>query len=146
MMQENDIVELELEEGDFSVALRKQGAFAPPAPVQTVAYAAPAPAAAPVQAAAPGAASAAAPAADDPGLTPIKSPLVGTFYRSPTPEASPFVDVGATVRKDTVICIIEAMKIMNEIRAEMDGKIERVMVESGEPVEYGQPLFLIRRA
>ena len=143
MMKDNDIVELELEEGEFSVALRKQGAFASqavmaPMPILT-------PQAAPVQpAAAP--ASAASAAVSDPTLVPIKSPIVGTFYRASAPEASPFVDVGDSVKKDTVICIIEAMKIMNEIRAEMDGKIEKVLVESGEPVEYGQPLFLIRRS
>ncbi len=82
----------------------------------------------------------------DPGLRQIKSPIVGTFYRSPAPEAPAFVQEGDTVKKDTVVCIIEAMKIMNEIRAEADGKIEQVLVESGEPVEYGQPLFLIRKA
>lgn len=144
MMKDNDIVELELEEGDFSVALRKQGAFAPTAmPAMTMA--------APMMAPAPGAAPAAAapvPAenpADDPALIQIKSPIVGTFYRTPSPEAPPFVQEGDAVRKDSVVCIIEAMKIMNEIRAETDGKIERVLVESGEPVEYGQPLFLIRK-
>jgi acetyl-CoA carboxylase biotin carboxyl carrier protein len=146
MMKDNDIVELELEEGDFSVALRKQGAFVPAMPQMA---AMPAmqpvmPQSAPV-ASAPAAAPA-APAADDPGLAPIKSPIVGTFYRAPSPEAPAFVQEGDTVKKDTVVCIIEAMKIMNEIRAEADGKIEKVLVESGEPVEYGQPLFLIRKA
>ncbi len=145
MMKENDIVELELEEGEFSVALRKQGAFVPPAmqAMQPMGMAMPAPAApapAPVAAAAP-----AAVAAQDPSLTPIKSPIVGTFYRAPSPEAPPFAEEGTVIRKDSVVCIIEAMKIMNEIRAEIDGKIEKVLVESGEPVEYGQPLFLVRR-
>lgn len=143
MMQENDIVELELEEGDFSVALRKQGAFCAPAM-------APAPAMMPMAVSAPSAPMAAAPASGaaveiDPGLHQIKSPIVGTFYRTPSPEAAPFVQEGDIVRKDSVICIIEAMKIMNEVRAEIDGKIEKVLVESGEPVEYGQPLFLIRK-
>lgn len=142
MMKDNDVVELELEEGDFSVALRKQGAFVSNAvaamPAMMPAPAAPAMAAAPVQAA--------APAPDDPTLVTVKSPIVGTFYRTPSPEAAPFVQEGDAVRKDTVVCIIEAMKIMNEIRAEVDGKIEKVMVESGEPVEYGQPLFLVRKA
>ncbi len=143
MMKDNDIVELELEEGDFSVALRKQGAFmasAPAAPVMMPAPAVP-------QAAAPAPAPAAAPVpANDPGLVTVKSPIVGTFYRTPSPEASPFVQEGDAVRKDSVVCIIEAMKIMNEIRAEVDGAIEKVLVESGEPVEYGQPLFLVRKA
>lgn len=146
MMKENDIVELELEEGEFSVALRKQGAFmtnavpAMPAmmPAQPVAPAAPAMEAA-------SAAAKPADPADDPSLTPLKSPIVGTFYRTPSPEAPPFAREGDTVTKDSVVCIIEAMKIMNEIRAEVDGTIEKVLVESGEPVEYGQPLFLIRR-
>jgi acetyl-CoA carboxylase biotin carboxyl carrier protein len=149
MMKENDIVELELEEGEFSVALRKQGAFVPamqqmaampamqPMPMMQQPAAAAAPAAAPAPAAA---------AANDPGVGQIKSPIVGTFYRAPSPEAPSFVQEGDTVKKDTVVCIIEAMKIMNEIRAEADGKIEKVLVESGEPVEYGQPLFLIRKA
>ncbi|MCC8191137.1 MAG: acetyl-CoA carboxylase biotin carboxyl carrier protein [Planctomycetes bacterium] len=138
MMQENDIVELELEEGEFSVALRKQGAFAPPAM-------APAPHMPPPPAPPSPAAASTVPADTDAGLTQIPSPIVGTFYRAPGPESPPFVQEGDTVRKDTVVCIIEAMKIMNEIHAEIDGKIERVLVESGEPVEYGQPLFLVRR-
>jgi len=140
MMKDNDIVELELEEGDFSVALRKQGAF-----ISNAMAAMPAmmPAPAPMQAAP---AQAAAPAAEDPTLVTVKSPIVGTFYRTPSPEAAPFVQEGDAVRKDTVVCIIEAMKIMNEIRAEVDGKIEKVLVEGGEPVEYGQPLFLVRKA
>ncbi|MCL2001180.1 MAG: acetyl-CoA carboxylase biotin carboxyl carrier protein, partial [Planctomycetes bacterium] len=89
--------------------------------------------------------SASATADSDSGLAQIKSPIVGTFYRAPTPEAPPFVNEGDVVRKDSVVCIIEAMKIMNEIRADTDGRIEQVLVESGEPVEYGQPLFLVRR-
>lgn len=140
MMNENEIVELELEEGDFSVALRKQGAFVSTMPAMPAMMPAPA---APAQAAP---AQAAAPAVDDPSLVTVKSPIVGTFYRTPSPEAAPFVQEGDAVRKDTVVCIIEAMKIMNEIRAEIDGKIEKVLVEGGEPVEYGQPLFLVRKA
>lgn len=147
LMKEYDIVELELEEGDFSVALRKQGAFVPPysaaaapAPVP-VAQAAPPPAAVAAEQPAAGA----APAADS-GLAQIKSPIVGTFYRASSPDAPPFVEEGAKVAKDSVVCIIEAMKIMNEIKAETDGVIEKVLVESGEPVEYGQPLFLIRKS
>ena len=141
LMKKFDIVELELEEGEFSVALRKQGAFLssgqPAAVAQPMAFA-PLPQAA---AAAPAAPAASAP---DVGLHQIKSPIVGTFYRAPTPEAPPFVDVGAKVAKGTVLCIIEAMKIMNEIKAEEDGVIERVLVEAGEPVEYGQALFLLK--
>lgn len=74
----------------------------------------------------------------------IKSPMIGTFYRSPSPEASPYVDVGSEVMPDTVVCIIEAMKVMNEIKAEAKGVITKILAENGKPVEFGQPLFKIR--
>lgn len=143
LMKEYDIVELELEEGEFSVALRKQGAFLAQCPPQPPPPAPFAPAPQPAQAAP---AAPPAPAAPAAGLLEVKSPIVGTFYRAPSPDAQPFVDVGAKVGKGTVVCIIEAMKIMNEIKAEVDGVIEKVLVESGEPVEYGQALFLVKRA
>ncbi|MBN1867829.1 acetyl-CoA carboxylase biotin carboxyl carrier protein [Candidatus Sumerlaeota bacterium] len=73
----------------------------------------------------------------------IKSPMVGTFYRAPAPGAPPYVEVGATIGEDTVICIVEAMKLMNEIKAEMRGRIVEVLVENGQPVEFNQPLFLV---
>ncbi len=76
-------------------------------------------------------------------LLTVTSPIVGTFYRSPSPDAEPFVDVGARVKKGQVICIIEAMKLMNEIESEVDGVVVRMLVENGHPVEYGEPLFLI---
>ena len=145
LMRENEVVELELEEGDFRVALRKPGAFVA-AGIPAAAMPAPFPVAQPAAPAAPIQAVSAAPSADEAGLVPIKSPIVGTFYRSPAPEAPPFVQEDAKVTKDTVVCIIEAMKIMNEIKAEVAGKIVRVLVESGEPVEYGQPLFMVRPA
>ena len=75
----------------------------------------------------------------------ITSPIVGTFYRSASPTAEPFVRVGSTVEPSTVVCIIEAMKLMNEIQAEVRGVVEKIFVENGQPVEYGQPLFGIRR-
>ena len=75
----------------------------------------------------------------------ITSPIVGTFYRSPSPTAEPFVRVGSTVEPSSVVCIIEAMKLMNEIQAEVGGVVEKIFVENGQPVEYGQPLFGIRR-
>lgn len=78
------------------------------------------------------------------GLHPIKSPIVGTFYRAPSPDADPFVEVGSKVKKGDVLCIIEAMKLMNEIESDIDGTVEKIMVENGQPVEYGQVLFLIR--
>jgi acetyl-CoA carboxylase biotin carboxyl carrier protein len=83
---------------------------------------------------------------DEPGVSYIKSPMVGTFYRSASPESPPFVDIGAKAEEKTVICIIEAMKIMNEIQAETKGSILEVLVENGQPVEYGQRLFKIKVA
>lgn len=129
LMKKYDVVELEMKEGEFGVALRKAGAFAPS--VQpAAAHAVPHP----------------PPAGADPDLQQITSPIVGTFYGAPSPESPPFVEEGGKVGRQTVVCIIEAMKIMNEIKAEMEGVIEKVLVESGEPVEYGQPLFLVRRS
>ncbi len=84
------------------------------------------------------------PAADEARVQIIKSPMVGTFYRSPTPEAKPFVEDGAAVQADSVVCIIEAMKLMNEIHAEVKGTIIATLAENGKPVEYGQPLFKVR--
>jgi acetyl-CoA carboxylase biotin carboxyl carrier protein len=82
---------------------------------------------------------------DEPGVAYIKSPMVGTFYRAASPESKPFADVGAKVVENTVVCIIEAMKIMNEIQAEAKGTILEVLVENGQPVEYGQRLFKIKQ-
>ena len=77
-------------------------------------------------------------------LVEIKTPMVGTFYKAPAPDADPFVEVGAKVTKDTVVCIIEAMKLMNEIKADVKGQIVKILVDSGQPVEFGQTLFLIK--
>ncbi|MGB4241174.1 MAG: acetyl-CoA carboxylase biotin carboxyl carrier protein, partial [Kiritimatiellia bacterium] len=90
------------------------------------------------------AAPAPAPAQDE-SLTPIPSPLVGTFYRASSPDADPFVQVGSRVNKDTVVCIIEAMKVMNEIKAETSGVIKRILVENATAVQYGEPMFLIEK-
>jgi acetyl-CoA carboxylase biotin carboxyl carrier protein len=76
-------------------------------------------------------------------LVTVTSPIVGTFYRAPSPDADPFVEVGARVRKNQVLCIVEAMKLMNEIESEVDGIVVKILVENGQPVEYGEPLFLI---
>jgi acetyl-CoA carboxylase biotin carboxyl carrier protein len=108
------------------------------APAALVAAAAPA-------AAVPAGSAPAAPAKAAAAGDPFLSPMVGTFYRAPTPEAKPFVREGDVVKPDTVLCIIEAMKVMNEIRAERSGKIAQILVENGEAVEYGQPLFVIQR-
>lgn len=84
------------------------------------------------------------PPAEDDSLEIIKAPMVGTFYRAPSPDSPSFVDVGGKVQNDTVVCILEAMKVMNEIKAGITGTIESILVENGQPVEYGQPLFKIR--
>src|SRR5690606_36147559 len=108
--------------------------FVPAAPVA----AAPAPQAAP--------AAPAAPAGDEAGVTYIKSPMVGTFYKSASPESKPYVEPGSKITESSVVCIIEAMKIMNEIQAETKGTIVEALVENGAPVEYGQRLFKVKTA
>jgi acetyl-CoA carboxylase biotin carboxyl carrier protein len=134
LVADSGIAELEITEGEGKVRIVKFSQT-----VQTVAYA-PEPAAVP--AAAPAAAPApAAPAA--PSGHAVKAPMVGTFYRSPNPGAAPFVEVGQTVKEGQPLCIIEAMKLLNEIEADKAGVIKEILVENGEPVEYGQPLFVI---
>jgi oxaloacetate decarboxylase alpha subunit len=96
-------------------------------------------------AAAPSAPAAPVAEKEDDGLIPVTSPMVGTFYRSPSPEAPPFVEVGSEVSDGKVICIIEAMKLFNEIEAEVKGKVAKILVENGQPVEYGQKLMLIQK-
>ena len=130
LMEKNGLTAFEMERGGFRIALSK-GAVAGPA----VSYA-PAPVAAPASAAAP--AEAAAPAASG---KEIPSPMVGTFYTAPSPESPPFVKVGQKVTPDTVVDIIEAMKVMNEIKAEASGTITEVAAENGQPVQFGQALF-----
>ena len=138
LMSEHDLVEVEIEQGDLSVRLRKAGAGQPALAVPA-AMAPSAPAAAPV-------APAARPAKpEDEGLVFIKSPMVGTFYVAPSPEADPFVKVGDHVSEDSVVCVVEAMKVFNEIRAEVTGTIERVLVKNTEAVEFGQPMFAVRQ-
>jgi acetyl-CoA carboxylase biotin carboxyl carrier protein len=130
LMEKNGLTAFEMEKGGFRIALSK-GAVAGPA----VSYA-PAPVAAPAAPAAP--AEAAAPAASG---KEIPSPMVGTFYTSPSPESPAFVKVGQKVTPDTVVAIIEAMKVMNEIKAEVSGTITEVAAENGQPVQFGQALF-----
>ena len=135
LMKENDLSVFEMEKDGFKLKLQKEGA-APPI--------LPAPAALPI-ALAPAPPPAAAPAkAEGPPLKDIVSPMVGTFYRAASPEASPFADVGKTVNEDSVVCIIEAMKVMNEIKAETRGVIAEVVAENGKPVQFGQVLFRVR--
>jgi len=148
-MTERGLEEVEYQRGDFRVRVKREGA---PGVVSAVPYAAPSAArgssaspAGPASEAAPRAA-AAAPAAPSEDFYTVKSPIVGTFYAAPAPDAPPFVKVGDTVKPGQVLCIVEAMKLMNEIEADQAGEIVRVLVESGQPVEYGQPLFALRPA
>ena len=139
LLGEHDVSEFKYEDENHSLRLRL-GA--------PVAMAAPAMVAAPAMAAT---AAAAAPAADgsapsDAGLVVMESPMVGTFYRAPGPEADVFVKVGDSVAPGKVLCIVEAMKLMNEIEAEVSGTIAEILVENGQPVQFGQPLFKIRPA
>jgi len=139
LMKENELSVFEMEKDGFKLKLQKEGA-----PSQTVLAA---PVAIPaVTATAPAGAAPSAPPAkpDAPVLKDIVSPMVGTFYRAASPESSSFVEVGKTVNEDTVVCIIEAMKVMNEIKAETSGVIAEVIAENGKPVQFGQVLFRVR--
>jgi acetyl-CoA carboxylase biotin carboxyl carrier protein len=147
MMREHELSELELEHADFKVRLRKQGSGHAGVSVQHVAIPAPAVGTPPAVTTVAPAGSAASPPADDAlELAVLKSPIVGTFYRSPEPGAKAFAEVGDTVRKGQVLCIIEAMKLMNEINAECDGEVVKVYVENGQAVQYGERLMAIRPA
>jgi acetyl-CoA carboxylase biotin carboxyl carrier protein len=143
LMRDNALVELELENKDLRVRLRRDSA---PGESAHATLPAPAPAPEPVAAHAPAhpGTQATTAASQDQDLHIIPSPIVGTFYRSPSPSADPFVKIGTSVEPDTVVCIIEAMKLMNEIQAETTGEVAKIYVENGQPVEYGQPLFGIR--
>jgi acetyl-CoA carboxylase biotin carboxyl carrier protein len=137
LVQESGIAELEITEGEEKVKIVKGG-------VVTVAAAPPmALAAAPATGSAP--AAAAGGAEPEPGQEGhvVKAPMVGTFYRSPSPDAKSFVEVGQPVKEGDTICIIEAMKLMNEIEADASGVVKAILVENGQPVEYGQPLFIL---
>ena len=141
LMKNNDLTEFVMKDEDFELALKRGGEQ------QIVVAAAPVGAplmAAPVAAPAVAAPGTAAPVEDDDdGLIEIPSPIVGTFYRKPAPDADNFAQVGTEVSEDTVVCIIEAMKVMNEIKAEVSGVITKVLVDDATPVQYGQPLFLV---
>jgi len=139
LVQESGIAELEISEGEEKVRIVKREGQ-PRESYYMVTGQAAVPSASPEPGAAAGA-SRDVPA--EPGRHVVKSPMVGTFYRSPSPDAQPFVEVGDSVKKGQTICIIEAMKLMNEIEADMDGVIKVAFVETGQPVEYGEPLFVI---
>lgn len=146
LVRAHDLAEFEMESDGLKLRVRKSGGPAPQAlpgtaaaPVPPPSHPPPAAQVAPVQV------TYAAPAADDElELAVVKSPIVGTFYRSSEPGSAPFVDIGQRVKKDDVLCIIEAMKLMNEITSEYDGEIVSVYVENGKPVQYGERLFAIK--
>jgi len=147
LMKKNSVSEFELEKQDFKIRLKRAangGAtptledVAPPAAYLQVPSPVPVPAAGAPQPTAP----AVVPNTDQE----IKSPMIGTFYRAPSPESAPYVEIGTEVGPDTVVCIIEAMKVMNEIKAEAKGVITQVLVDNAKPVEFGQPLFKLRAA
>ena len=151
LMSENDLTEFKIEAEDMHLCIRRGSQQSAAMAPQTVIAA---PAVAPVAAAPAAAPAAPAPAAPAPAAAPagagpvdaskiVESPIVGTFYRSSAPGADAFVKVGSKVDADTTVCIIEAMKVMNEIKAEKSGVIKEILVENGQPVEFGQPLFIL---
>ena len=138
LVQESGIAELEITEGEEKVKIVKGGAVSvmpgPAVPLPALERAAP-----------PAAAAATAAPAAEPAVEGhvVKAPMVGTFYRSPSPDAKPFVEVGQTVKEGDTVCIVEAMKLMNEIEADAGGVVKAILVENGQPVEYGQPLLIL---
>ncbi|MBM3372845.1 MAG: acetyl-CoA carboxylase biotin carboxyl carrier protein [Betaproteobacteria bacterium] len=140
LVQQSGIAELEITEGEEKVRISRFGGVAPTAMAAPMA----APAVViPAAEAADSATAAAETAEAEPEGHAVKSPMVGTFYRSSAPGSKPFVEVGAAVKSGDTVCIIEAMKLLNEIEADRDGVIKAILVENGQPVEYGQPLFII---
>lgn len=140
LLEESGINEIEIREGEESVRISRGSSYAPPT-VQQYAV----PAAAPI-APAPAPANAAPADASEPAVPAghvVRSPMVGTFYRAPSPGAKPFVEVGTRVKVGDPLCIIEAMKMLNQIEADKDGVVKAVLVENGQPVEFDQPLFVV---
>lgn len=139
LMKENDLVELEIVDDDFKVHLKRPGAEMP------IMHAAPiTPFAATAPAASAGTPSVPAAPAEEAGLLKITSPIVGTFYQASSPDSEPYVKVGSKVNTDTVVCVVEAMKVMNEIKAETAGTIVECCCKDGQAIEYGQVLFKVR--
>lgn len=142
LLEQSDVTEIEIREGEESVRISRQGTAAQPLLMsaspqpQTVAVA---PTAAPATAPEPAASA----VDDEPEENLVRSPMVGTFYRAPSPGSKPFVQEGEQVKSGDTLCIIEAMKILNQIECEKSGTVRRIMVENGQPVEYNQPLFVI---
>jgi acetyl-CoA carboxylase biotin carboxyl carrier protein len=146
LVRQHELSEFELERDGLKLRVRKAAAPAPTYQMPPAMPVAPAPPPHAAAAAAPPVAPAVPTDTDAVELAVVKSPIVGTFYRSPEPGAPSFVEVGQRVRKDQVLCIIEAMKLMNEITSEYEGEIVSVYVENGKPVQYGERLFAIRTA
>src|ERR1043166_7264893 len=150
LLRDNGLAELELENEGFRVRLRRDSAAAGSSYVVDTPQPVSVPAAVPVPAPPPASGPthpgthASTEASQDQDLHIIPSPIVGTFYRSPSPAADPFVKIGSNVEPESVVCIVEAMKLMNEIQAEASGEVVKIYVENGQPVEYGQPLFGIK--
>jgi acetyl-CoA carboxylase biotin carboxyl carrier protein len=144
LMKKNSISEFELERQEFKIKLKRgsmgAGGEDMPAQVYMPQAALPAPVASSQSSVSAAVPMPAAPSTD----IEIKSPMIGTFYRSPSPEAGSYVEIGSEVNPDTVVCIIEAMKVMNEIKAEVKGVITQIVVENAKPVEFGQPMFKVR--
>lgn len=146
MISDSDVNEVSIEEGDFKIKVKKTGA------VEQVTYTQPLAAPAPLPVAPATPAAPASPAASESPSAPaasgetVKSPIVGTFYQAASPESDPFVKVGDIVKKGQTLCIIEAMKIMNEIEAEFSGTVREIIVSDGTPVEFDQPLFIIEKS
>ncbi|MFO0682780.1 MAG: acetyl-CoA carboxylase biotin carboxyl carrier protein [Sandaracinus sp.] len=152
-LRQFDVTEVEIEKDGERIYVRRgpdaasyaSVAAPPPAMVSMIPAPLPPPPAPPAASAAPAAKASAAPE-NDASITTITSPFVGTFYRAPSPQAPAFVDVGSEIRPGTVLCIVEAMKLMNEIEAEIAGTIVEIVATNGKPVEYGDPLFRVRKA
>jgi acetyl-CoA carboxylase biotin carboxyl carrier protein len=142
LMKKNSVSEFELEKQDFKIKLKRGGNGGSAAIYEDAAVVAYVPPQSAIAAPPPATATPPAPAAST--EIEIKSPMIGTFYRAPSPESVSYVEAGTEVQPDTVVCIIEAMKVMNEIKAEAKGVITQVLVENAKPVEFGQPLFKLR--
>lgn len=138
LMKRSELSEFELEEEGFKLRLSRKNGEVAPQIIQA------APTAAPVAAAPAASAAPETPAAEEAGISIISSPMVGTFYRSPSPDSPVFADIGTKVNPDSIVCIIEAMKVMNEINSELKGTITEILVENGDAIEFGQPLFKVK--
>jgi acetyl-CoA carboxylase biotin carboxyl carrier protein len=152
LMKRSELTEFAVEEEGFKLKIRRgmnglpivssgRGSNPPFIPADSNNSTPPMPVPASIQSTLPGAPV----VTEEPGIVYVKSPMVGTFYRSPSPESKPFVDVGSKIEDNSLVCIIEAMKIMNEIQAEIKGTVVEMLVENGQPVEYGQRLFKLKQ-